>query len=88
VPTKNRVSAASSSTVELYIWKMASQKNSLQKGFIAFGYLILIAGIGHLVGSLFGAEGATFSNGLVGTAIGYLAVRRSLHSWFAKRKNE
>ena len=63
-------------------------KKKPSKVLKVIGYLFFITGIFNVLGVLFNADGASLVNGLIGTAIGYVAVKPDIDSWLAKRKKD
>jgi uncharacterized membrane protein YccC len=63
-------------------------KKKPSKVLKVIGYLFFVVGIFNVLGVLFNANGASLLNGLVGTVIGYVAVKPDIDSWLAKRKKD
>ena len=66
---------------------MENQKKP-SKVLKVIGYLFFTIGILNVLGVLFNANGASLINGVIGTAIGYVAVKPDIDSWLAKRKKD
>ena len=66
---------------------MENQKKP-SKVLKVIGYLFFTIGIFNVLGVLFNANGASLINGLIGTVIGYIAVKPDIDSWLAKRNKD